>query len=301
MIFGSIVDFFTGESGRSQNEQHISQNVDTDVSGESSQETASRSTTTGSQETTATTGQQQQTQTRLFSPEEEQALQGVLAGLIQNFQTQGGTVPDTFLNATGEAVNAAGALQSRAGTAEADILGQIQPIVSEARRSGERQIGRARTDLGTVTGSTQDSTAVAATAEAEAALQSQLAALESELTIGARNTQTDEMTRAITAMLGSAQAGGELANLGVTSGVGNITEVANLLRGASAETSSTGQVETREAVTTEQLTEALQNVFNEFDQQTRSRTSGSSTSDTRTTQSGSLLDLLNGIGGLANP
>jgi hypothetical protein len=297
----SLTGFFTGEGGESRNQQEVVQNVNTDVTGSSNQETQGKQKTTGTQQSTAQTQQQQQTATQLFSPEDMQALQGVLATLVNNFGTNGGTVPKIFTDASAEAVQAGQALNTRAAGAQEQIMQQITPIIAEARRTGEREIGTAQTQLGSVVGSTLDSGVTAATADARAALESQLASLNAQLTIGARETETDERTKALTAILGAAQTGGGLANQSAVSGVGNISEIANILRGAQATQTTTGQTQAQETVTTEQLVEALQNIFNKFGQSTRSVSQSSGTSNTQTEQRGSFLDMLNGIGGLANP
>lgn len=296
-IFGGIVDFFTGESGEQKTNQYVTQHTNTDTTGKTSQETASQQTQTGTQQASGSTQQQQTTTTKLFTPEEEEILRNMLSSL----GTQESGVSPEFINAARGAIGAAGDLNTRAAGAEEAISSQIAPIIANARRQGERDIGRGRTQLAGAAGSGLDSGVVAATAEAEADLASRLAALESELAINARGVETDERTRAITALLAGGEAGANLETLGSRTQVGNVAEIANLLRGASAETTTTGEAQTEETVTTEQLTEALQNLFTEYDQQSRTRTAGNTTGLTRSTQRGSLLDLLNGIGGLASP
>lgn len=300
-FLGGFLDFFSEETGETRNQGEVSQNVNTDVAGSQSTETGSRTKSSGTQSTDATTQQTQTTTQKLFSPEEEEALKGVLAGIIGQFGAQGGTVPQEFLNASSAAVGDAGELSSRSKGAEEALQAQFAPILSEARRSGEKNIAGSVSRLAGAVGGGLDSGVAAVEAEANAELESRLAALNSELNINARGVETDERTKAITALLAGAESGGQLSNLSSTSGIGNIAEISSLLRGATTSSETSGQVVSQQEMTTAQLSEALQEVFSKFDQSTRSKSSGSSTSNTQTSQTGSLLDVLNGIGGLANP
>ena len=218
-------------------------------------------TTTGSQSGTQTQQQkqqqEQQTTTTLLSQDVQDAIQQVVLHL-----TGGQIAPDTV---SAQINNIAQTLTQRASTAASDINSADAAIISEAQRSGEKQIGRLQTDLAQQAGGSKDNTfVVGATAEGQAALQSQLAALKAQLGLTARNTQTQEYQDAIQALVQTATTS--------TAGSEAIAQLANVLRGATQTTASTTNA------TQQQLTDYTQTLKSIVDslvnQTTKTKTAG---------------------------
>lgn len=132
----------------------------------------------------------------------------------------------------------------KAKTAEEDIQSQLAPILSEAERKGQRDITSLQTQLAQQAGGSLANTFVtAATSEAQASLQSQLASLASELNLKAREQGQDEIAQAV-----------ELLAQGPGAQTEALTALVESLRGA--ETVQTGTQE----VTSQQVSDLVRTI-----------------------------------------
>jgi len=140
--------------------------------------------TTNVSGTAQQTGTQQQTAViNLLSGAAKTQLEGVVANLL------GG------IGAGDQGVSAiVDLLTNRATGAQDQIGAQTAAIVGGARDTGEKKLQQLQTQLAQQAGGSFANTqVVAGTAEGRASLESQLAALEAQLGINARNTQTEEL------------------------------------------------------------------------------------------------------------
>ena len=171
--------------------------------------------------------QQQQTTTLLGSD-----IQAALGGLVKQLI---GSDATSSITKNADAINAAAkGMLDRANGAATDIMSTIQPIIAEAQRQAKLQIDTIQTNLARQAGGTTANSFVAgSTAEAAASLESQIAATTANMALQARTTQTDELNKAIQNMpLG--------ANTQSTQSTA-ISQLVNVLRGATATTTATAQ------------------------------------------------------------
>ena len=91
-------------------------------------------------------------------------------------------------------------LATRAGGAEAAINAENAAVIAKAKRDADLRVQRIQTDLAMQAGGSSGNSYVAgATAEAQVGEQVDLAALEANLRLQARNTGTEELSGAVTA------------------------------------------------------------------------------------------------------
>lgn len=127
-------------------------------------------------------------------------------------------------------------LVSRAEGAEGALNAQTNAILGEARRSGTREVNRLQTDLAQAAGgSTANGFVLAATSEAQAALESQLAAAAAGFAQQNRGVATAEFQTAIDAL--------QSGIAGDATSTQAIAQLVNVLKGATTQTtaSETGQ------------------------------------------------------------
>lgn len=99
-------------------------------------------------------------------------------------------------------------LTTTAERAAKDLTKNVSKIINEAQRSGERDIMRLQTDVAQASGGSTDNTFVmGATAEAEAGLHSQLAALGGNLALQIHQMQGQDFQNAVAAISAAAGAG----------------------------------------------------------------------------------------------
>lgn len=181
----------------------------------------------GTQEQVQTGKQSQQQVSTLLSSQTQSLLENLVASLGSAVGARAG---DTL------GINeAARDLQTRAGTAEEEILASITPIVAEARRAGELELkalqDRAARQAG---GSTANLGVSAQVAEGRAALESKLASLQAGLELQARGTATQELQGAISALASGQQVNAQQE--------ATLTNILGILKGATA--TQTGQAAT---------------------------------------------------------
>lgn len=244
---------------------------DSTVTIDSTQDTTTTTTGTraGTRATTGTATGTESSVTELLSSDVQDALKDVILSLT------GGQLAGDDIGSKIKDISTM--LLERAAGAQEEIGKQSEASIAEARRSGERELGRLQTDLAQQAGGTKgNSFVVGATAEGRAALESQLAALSSQLNINARNTQTTEFNNAIQGLVQSAAAD--------TGSASAIAQLSNVLRGSKA-TSTTNRAATQEELETfnENLTQLVNSIV-----------SGTQTKDTDTD---SLIEDIFGIFG----
>lgn len=164
--------------------------------------------------------------TKLLRDDVQNTLNDFLLNLVgQN--TDGTTLtPDEQLKQLGTF------LVSRAEGAENALNAQTGAILNEARRSGQREVDRLQTDLAQAAGgSTANSFVLGATAEAQAALESQLAAAAAGFAQQNRGVATAEFQNAIDAL--SSGIAGQATSTQA------ISQLVNVLRGATQTTTAT--------------------------------------------------------------
>lgn len=186
------------------------------------------------------------------------ALPTEIQDLLSNLITGGaGTGGEIFGGGTASDVAALGRqLTERAATAETEIAEDVEAIVSEARRSGERDIRRVITDLSQQAGSSQQSFVQQVGLEAGSSLESQLGALRGELSIRGRAAATEEFQAALTALLGAPTAGATQSQA--------LTQLVNTLRGATTTEETVGataETETEQDVAVRTLSEVIEQLI----------------------------------------
>lgn len=162
---------------------------------------------------------------------------------------------------TSQARELATFLIDRAKGAEEALNAQTTGILSEARRTGERELLRLRTDLAQVAGGSTGSAFVAgATAEGAAALESQLAALAANFAQQNRGVATEEFGLALSGLGAEQQQ------------VAAISQLVNVLRGA---TSTTESRETGTASEQSKATETINEIIRSLTDSTTTTKDGS--------------------------
>jgi len=226
---------------------------------QSQTQTSQQTGTTNVAGTSTGTGKQEQTAiTNLLSGAAKGELENVVVNLLGK------------IGAGNEGVSKiVDLLTTRATGAENAINAQTADIIAGARTTGEKELQRLQTQLAQQAGGSFANTQVlAGTAEGRASLESQLAALQSQLGINARDVQTQELGQLLQA------AGAEESQ---------IAPLLNILKGAQQEQIGT--------VTTAQETQQQQ-------QQTQDVTSTAETlakviaQTTGTTQTDSITNIL---------
>lgn len=164
--------------------------------------------------------------TKLLRDDVQNTLNDFLLGLVETNADGSAATPANQLKDLGSF------LVSRAEGAENALNIQTDSILNEARRSGERQVTRLQADLAQAAGgSTANSFVAGATAEAQAALESQLAAAAATFAQQNRGVATAEFQTAIDALTSGIS--GDATNTAA------ISQLVNTLKGATATTTAT--------------------------------------------------------------
>jgi len=126
------------------------------------------------------------------------------------------------------------AIIERSKTAQEDVSSQIGAITEDARLRGEQELEALQTQLAQQAGGSLANTLVtSATGVARSNLEASIARTRGELNLQARQVVSDELSAALT---GVSQA------KAATDPVENITNLLNILKGATVEQKQTGQV-----------------------------------------------------------
>lgn len=213
-----------------------------------------RQQTDSTRESSATTQQdttQQQVTTQL-DPETQAILQNLIQGLSGTLGGGGGSIVDpSVLEKSGENLDFASFLQTRAGETEGILGGNTEAIISEARRTGENALELQGTQLAAGAGSNLNSIVQAAQAQGRGDLESQLAALRGQLGIQARQAGSQDLATAFGASNEAARAGADIDIAGKTAGTSQLATLVQALTGA---TTTTVGESSAAGVTTEQET-----------------------------------------------
>lgn len=222
------------------------------------QQTSGSQKTSGSQTTKGTTATSGSTTGQTTNKVEGVAatnLQQTLSNLDANTQQQLTDIISS-LGSADDVQLLQDALSSRALEADDVLGGKSDAIIESARRSGSREIVAGQTRLSKAAGSSQNSLVEQIGLEAQVDLDTELAALENSLFTQNRQIATDELQGAL---------GGE---------VGNISSIANILKGAQQTTQqeqsqTTGQTSTGSSAQQNQATQVVDSAtLSESEQQT---------------------------------
>lgn len=270
-----LFDSLFGRDQKSSSEQDIT--TDTNVERNTNRAQAQAGS---SQTGQVTQGQTDTAQTRRIDTLDP-AVQQQLVGLIETLggsDVAGGNV---------ELINQlAGTLAERAGDSEDAINADIAGIVDSARLQGERALEEQNTANIRQAGSSFNTLVQAANQRGREDLETRLAGFEGELGLQGRQLTSQEFAAAVDA----ATRGGELAAGAGLESTRLITDLAQVLRGATSTEQVAGTTGSRqESQTVQQQTQALVDVIEELTKG-RTRQRGSTSSDT--TQTPSVFDLL---------
>lgn len=262
----SIFDKFFGSKQKTATDTTLKQATTgtREVTTAEAQETQQKQITSGvtTQDTT-----QQQTVTQL--DEQTQAiLQQLIQGLSGSFTEGGGTVLDpSILEASAGNIDFSNFLSSRAMETEGVLGGSTEAIIAEARRQGENALEIQGTQLAMGAGSNLNSIVQAAQAQGQSDLATQLAALQGQLGIQARQVGSQDLATAFGARSEAARGGADISIAGQTAGVQSIAQLVAALTGATTET--TGQISavgtTEEQSQLEALVSSLQELVETSD------------------------------------
>lgn len=186
--------------------------------------------------------------TKLLRDDVQNTLNDFLLNLVGQNSDGTKTTPDDQLK------QLATLLTERASGAEAALNQQTSAILNESRRAGQREVDRLQTDLAQAAGGSKANTFVAgATAEAQASLESQLAAAAASFAQQNRNVATTEFQTAIDAL--SSGIAGEATS------VQAISQLVNVLRGATQTTTATEVGSQQTQMTAEETVKELINAL----------------------------------------
>ena len=256
-----FLDFITGKDKSSTNERSEGTGLETTVDRTtlSGTEQGISSQQTGAVSGTEQTTQQEQVQTSLDAETQAQikSLISILTGQVGE-EGISGLSPNVQAGA-GENLDFARLFADRAAGADGAFAGNIEDIIGSARLQGQRALDQSNTGITRAAGSGLNTAVQALKNRGSNDLEVQLAALAGELGFDARRLGTEEFSAAGQAF-GSAVSGAaqtEIAGRG--SVVGDITSLADILKGAETTQVGTigqvGRTETQETIN--QFTESL--------------------------------------------
>ncbi len=261
-LFGSLF----GSSSKGNTSQQTTQTGTTTGTANATESKTESGTQSGSS-TTQQTAQNQQ-QTTLLDKETQDILQGLLASIAGGAGPGGTTLPPELQGASGDILDFAGLLGDRAGGAEASLNADNAAILSEAKRQGTNTIEAGTRRAAEGAGSNLNSIVLSAEASGKADLESRLGALSADLNFRSREMSTQELLSAFGALTEGAKTGTDVTLAGQGQGVANVSNLANVLKGATAET--TGGTTTTGTATSEQQ-------FNQLAELIRQATENSTT------------------------
>lgn len=203
-------------------------------------------TETSDKRSQATTTTEGETRTQLLEDPIRQAANSVVLALAKSSAEAAGA-KDADLS------RLASALEARALGAEDALRDSNAAVLAKARRTGERSLAQLNRGLSEQAGGVSaqgNSIVAAATADAMVDLETNLAALEGEMSVNARNVGTQEMMAAVSGFQ-QALAGGATAT-------NAMAQLLGVLRGANAVTTTD---ETKVLDATENIVRQLDEVF----------------------------------------
>lgn len=201
-------------------------------------------TTQATKQTTDT----QQTQTQTQTEDQTRNLSQQDLQFVESLDQDTQDLLKAFLADTATSNDAKGLSDFIANRAvSGDMTESIAAIVENARFQGEQDIGRAVTGNANLAGSTLNSFVQQTAGEQYADLNVQLAGLEGELAFKAREIETAELSAALEGIIG--------AEAGKT---GNVVGIADVLKGATQQT--TGTTEQQTALQSQTQSETLASI-----------------------------------------
>lgn len=221
--------------------------------------TRDRTTTSEAEKTGTKEERQQQDQVvELLGEEQRQQLESLVANLAGRATEGAGTqISDVAQLLLGNAQGAGAA--AREG---------IEPIIAEARRTGERKLTEQETLLGAQSGSRLNTFVQQVAGEGSAALESQLAALQAQLETGARGEEREALLQTVQGLATGAQAGQAEA--------ASVAQIADVLRGSLAKTTGTvvGETKTAEQARTEEILQEIAKAITTGTSTTKQKSAG---------------------------
>lgn len=260
MIFG------IGASGGVSDSREVSE-FEKSGKREISEKQEAQQTTTQKQESTGQTTQQ--TTGRFLDEATEQTLQGLISS-ISTSSSLDARLAESGIEGQQASLDFARSLTDRATQTGQFVSEQIEPILSEARRVGEDELGRQVTQIGQQAGSNLNSFVQLAAAEGRADLESQLAALNADLVLQGRELESRDVIAASNAL----QQASVQAQAPREASVNQVSQLANILRGATSETAATGTSAEQATGEIESLSNALREVLEQFEEEGRIETQG---------------------------
>ena len=182
--------------------------------------------------------------TKLLRDDVQNTLNDFLLGMVQEKGDGTKMTPEVQLKELGSF------LVSRAEGAENALNAQTDAIIGEARRAGTREVDRLQADLAQAAGGSKANTFVTGgTAEAQAALESQLAAASAAFAQQNRGVATTEFQAAIDAL--------QSGIAGEATSTAAISQLVNVLKGATATTNASETGSSTTNVTAEETVKEL--------------------------------------------
>lgn len=255
----SFLDFIKGKDKTTSSEAGTGTELTTDRTVLTGKEQETSSQQTGAISGTEQTTQQEQVQ-KTLDDETQAQIKSILSVLSGQVGADGvsSLSPDVQAG-VGENLDFARLFAGRAAGADDALSGNIESIIGSARLQGERALDQNLTGITSAAGSGLNTAVQALKNRGSNDLNVQLAALAGQLGFDARKIGTEEFAGAAGAFGSAVQTGAQADIAGQGSIVGDITSLAQILKGA--ETSQvgtigqTGRTETQETIN--QFTESL--------------------------------------------
>ncbi len=210
-----------------------------------------------------------------------------LQGLIQQIAAAGGSGLDAGLaGSVGEPLDFARFLSNRAVQTGDVVSDNVAAIVSDARRTGERELTRQGTVLSEAAGSGLNTVNAAVQGRGRADLEAQLASIAAELNIRGRELESSDLATAFAALTEGLQTGSNVDLAGKSQPVQLITQLVDALKGGVTETVSQATGTSTESTVAEALSTLIEALTS------NQSTTGATTSKVVGTDTGSILDVV---------
>lgn len=301
-----IFDFLTGRDNQQTQTQSSQVVEDTNIAksafrGTSTAEAQERGTVAASSRNDSTT---QQVDQRFLG----QDIETLLGNLIKGLGDQSGVLPPSAgtFGAGGKPPNANAVLgdnavlldiiRNRATALPGKIEGDIAGIVGEARRQGEDQLTANTTAAAQASGSAQGSLVTDIENSGRAELESRLAGITGQLGLQGIGVAGQELA---TAFAGGDTLAKSTSDIGALP-VEQITQLAEVLKGATQQGTTTGAADSTQLSEEQQVTNSLRSVLEALEELTKGKTVRTSegTSTGSSSSSGSILDIFDSLAGL---
>lgn len=235
-----------------------------------------QSQTSEAKTTTAQTGTSaQQASARYLDETTQKTIQDLISSLAGSATIDQGLAQRGAAGAEA-AIQQALSLSDRAAGTGAFVENNIAPIISDARRTGERELSALGTGLAQQAGSSLNSLVQTGIGEGRADLESKLAALQADLTLQGRQLESQDANAALAALI-SASGSASSASGNVTE---QVTQLASILKGATGETVGTGTEQLTGSSNTSEIATALRDVLTQYSNSSKGKATGGNVSFT---------------------